>query len=161
MHRGDLRAVTGDADKPHQPLRSRFDQRLERAACSQSRRPFILGDQVVHLDQIDLIDAQPLERSMETVASALIAAVAGFGREKKSLAMLAHPRTDPQFRFAVRRRRIDMIDAVFEQHLEHAVSLVLLHPAERGGAEKNSCALMSRLPKWTRFNHDVTSAKFV
>ena len=70
MHRGDLRAVAGDSDKSHQSLRARFDQCLERAAGSQSGCPLVLGDQVMHLDQVDLIDPQPLERAMKTVARA-------------------------------------------------------------------------------------------
>src|SRR5580704_1930177 len=161
MHRGNLRAMTGNADKPHEPLRSRFDQSLKRATGSQSGRPFILGDQVVHLDQIYLIDAQALQRTMKTVASALIRAIAGFSGEKKSLAMLVHPRTDSQFRFAVRRRRIDMIDAIFEQHLEHAVRLVLLHPTESGGSENNASTLMPGFSKRTRLDQDVTSPEFL
>ena len=161
MHRGNLRAVTGDAYKAHETLRSRFDQSLKRATRAQGSRPFILGDQVVHLDQIELIDAQPIQRSMQTVASALICAIAGLGGEKELLSMLAHPRTDSQFRFAVRRRRIEMIDAVFEQHLEHAVRLVLLHPTERGRSKNNPRTLMPGFPKRTRLDHDVTSPKFL
>src|SRR5271170_6856615 len=91
---------------------------------------------------------------MNTVARALISAVAGFGGEKKTLTMFAHPRTDAQFRLAVRRRGVDMIDAVFEQHLEHAIGLVLLHPAERGGAEDNARTLMTGFSEWARLDHD-------
>src|ERR1700722_465366 len=155
MHRGDLRAVTGDADKPHQTLRARFNQCLERSARSHRSRPLIFGHEIVHLDQIKLFDAQSFERAMETVARALISAVASLAGEEKSLAMLAHPRPDSQFRLAVRRRRIDMIDAVFEQHLEHAVSLFLLHPAERGGAENNPRTLMPGFSEWIGVDHDV------
>ena len=97
---------------------------------------------------------------METVARALIGAVAGLGGEEEALAMLAHPRADSQFRLAVRRRRVDMIDAVFEQHFEHAVGLVLLHPAERGGAENNARTLMPGFSERTRLDHDATSPKF-
>src|SRR5271167_263908 len=152
--------VAGNADESHQSLSPRFDQCFERAARSQSGSPLILGCQVVHLDQIDLIDPQPLERAMETVARALIRAVAGFGGEKKPLAMLAHPRADAQLRLAVRGRGVEMIDAVFEEHLEHAVGFVLLHPAERSGSKKNPSTLMPRFSKWTCLNHDITSPDF-
>src|SRR5271168_298506 len=153
--------MAGNADESHQSLSPRFDQCFERAARSQSGSPLILGCQVVHLDQIDLIDPQPLERAMETIARALVGAVAGFGGEKKPLAMLAHPWADAQFRLAVRRGGVEMIDAVFEEHLEHAVGFVLLHPAERCGSEKNPSTLMPRFPEWTCFDHDITSPYFL
>jgi hypothetical protein len=53
-----------------------------------------------------------------------------------------------------------MIDAVFEEHLEHAVGFVLLHPAERCCSKKNPSTLMSRFSKWTCLNHDITSPNF-
>src|SRR5271154_1887801 len=152
--------MAGNADESHQSVSPRLDQCFERATRSQSGSPFILGCEVVHLDQIDLIDPQPLERAMETVARALIGAVAGFGGEKKPLAMLAHPRADAQFRLAIRRGGVEMIDAVFEEHLEHAVGFVLLHPTESSGSKKNPSTLMPRFPKWTCLNHDITSPDF-
>jgi hypothetical protein len=54
-----------------------------------------------------------------------------------------------------------MIDAVFEEHLEHAVGSVLLHPAECSGSKKNPSTLMPRFPKWTCLNHDITSPNFL
>jgi hypothetical protein len=54
-----------------------------------------------------------------------------------------------------------MIDAVFEQHFEHAVSLVLFHPAQRGRSENDPRALMPGFPEWTSLDHDVTSLKFL
>src|SRR5215472_8957818 len=100
MHRGDLRAMAGHPDEPRQSLRARLDQRLERAAGSQSGFLLFLSREVVHLDEVHVIDTQALQRTMETVARALVGAVAGLGGEEEALAMLPHPGADPQFRIA-------------------------------------------------------------
>src|SRR5271166_4426314 len=72
---------------------------------------------------------------MHAVARSVVSSVTGLGREEEILAMLAHPRPDPHLRIAVRSGGIDMVDAEFEQEVEDLVSLVLVHPAEGGGAE--------------------------
>ena len=108
---------------------------------------------------VDLIDAEPFERSMQTCARAFVSTIAGLGREKEAAPMLAHPRSDPQLRFAVRSRGVDMVDAVFQQHLEHLVCFLLLHTAERGGAKNHSRALMTGFSKRTCSDHLLTSGE--
>src|SRR5580700_3672602 len=101
MHRGDASAMAGHADEAHQPLRARLDQRLERALRTERRLPFVFIDEIVHLNEIDLINAQALQRALHAVARTCISSIAGLGREEEILAMLAHPRTDAQFRVAI------------------------------------------------------------
>ena len=61
MHSGDARAVAGHPDEPSQSLRPRLHQRFERAAGTRRGFPFVVFDQVVELDQIDVIDLQTFE----------------------------------------------------------------------------------------------------
>src|SRR6202158_3804904 len=110
MHPGALAAGPGDSDKPDQALRARFAKRLERSARAERGLPFLLVDKIVQLDQVDLIDAQPFQRSMQARARALISTIAGLGREEEATPMLAHPWSDPQLRFAVRGCGVDMGD---------------------------------------------------
>src|SRR5579872_6297947 len=115
--------------------------------------PFGLIDKVVKLDQIELLDTKPFQRSVQAIARALIRAIAGLGREEEALAMLAHPGTDAQFRFAIRRRSIDVVDAEFEQQFEHLIGLVLLHTAQRRGAEDDAGALMTGFAEGNLVDH--------
>lgn len=119
MHRGDLRAMPRHADESHEAFRASLEQRFERAVRSQGSLPFCLLDQVVHLDQIDLINLQAFERTMETRACALVGPIASLGRQEKVSAMLAHPKADSQFRIAIGGCGVDMINAVFEQELKY------------------------------------------
>src|SRR5271155_1830240 len=96
----------------------------------------------MQLDQVDLIDPEPIERTMQAVASAQIAAVARLGRQKEALAMLSHPRRDSQLRISISSRRVDVIDAVFDQEVEDWIGFFLLHCAKRGGAEDQAATLM-------------------
>jgi hypothetical protein len=155
MHRGNSRSVPGNADEAHEPLRPRLDQRFERASGSECGFPLLFIDEIVHLDQIDVVNAQSFERAMHTVARAAVGSIAGLGSEEEALAMLAHPRANSQLGLAVRRGRVDMIDAVLEQRLEHRVRLRLVHRAQRGGAEDDSRALMTGLAECTCLNHDA------
>ena len=57
---GRERAVAGDADEPHQSSVACGHQGLECAAGSQCDLLLFGIDQVVQLDQVDLVDAQPV-----------------------------------------------------------------------------------------------------
>ena len=61
MHRRHSYAVTGHPDEPHQPLVSRFNCRLQRAARAHRFAPLIRVDKVVQLPKIDGIDLKTLD----------------------------------------------------------------------------------------------------
>src|SRR5208282_36482 len=158
VHCGHFRTVTGHSDESHQPLSPRLDDRLERATRAQRGAPFSFIDEVMQLDQVDMIDTQPLERSMKTRAGAIVGAIAGLGGEEEVLAMLPHPGADSQLRLAVCGGRVDMVDAIFEQRLEDAIRAILLHSAQRGGAEDYPRAWMSSASEWNLVDHRFTFA---
>ena len=61
MHRGDRPAVTGHADEAREALRAGLDQRLQRASGPHGLIPLVGVSQGVQLDQVDVVDAQPIE----------------------------------------------------------------------------------------------------
>src|SRR3972149_207328 len=77
-----------------------------------------------------------------------------FGGKEEILAMLFHPRTNPQLRFAVARRCVNVIDAVLKQQLQRGIGLS--HFAQRRRAEDRPCAVMSRTSKSLFSNHGVS-----
>jgi len=91
----------------------------------------------VHLDQVDVVHAQPLERTLQVVARLARRAAAGLGGEEEVLAVPRHPRSDAQLGIAVARGGIDVVDAVPQQHLQRTVGLVLARARQRGGAEQH------------------------
>src|SRR5262249_34050634 len=99
--------------------------------------------QVVHLDEVDVRNAQPFERAVQALTRAGCGAVAGLRGQEEARAMLRHPRADAQLRVAVRRRGVDVIDAVLEQQLENLIGLLLAHGAERCCAEDHPCAAVA------------------
>ena len=80
---------------------------------------------------------------MEARARALVRPISSLGRQEEVPAMLAHPRTDSQFRIAIGGRGVDMVDAVFEQEVEYWISLILFHAPKRCGTKNDACALMA------------------
>ena len=61
----DLCTVAGDADESHQAFVARLDGRLDHAAWAERSVPIDRVRQVVQLPQIDVVDAQPIERSLQ------------------------------------------------------------------------------------------------
>ena len=67
----------------HQPLLTRFDRRLQCTILAKSELPLDDVDQVVQLQEIDVIDAQPIERAMELFLRTLVVACVGLVATKK------------------------------------------------------------------------------
>ncbi len=65
MHPGDADAVPRDTDVAGKALVPCREQRLERAARTGGDLPLVGFDEVVELDQVDMVDAHPLERPLE------------------------------------------------------------------------------------------------
>ena len=61
---------------------------------------------------------------------------------KNCVAVLGHPRPEPQLGVAVARRGVDVVDAVAGDQLERRVGILLADRAERGGAEDDPRALV-------------------
>ena len=139
MHPGDREAVAGDADEADEALVARLDGGLERAAFAQRGLPLDHVDEVVQLQQVDVVDAEAVERAADLLARARAVALAGLRGEEEPVAVLRQPRCEPQLRVAVRRGRVDVVDAVLEQQLERAVGLGL-RDGRRAPRRRRACA---------------------
>ena len=90
---------------------------------------------------------------MSSRASAAL--LAGLGGEEEVLAVTRHPGRDTQLRVAVPRRRVDVVDAVTQQHFQRAVCLVLTCPGKRGRPEQRDCARVACPSEWSPFDHSL------
>src|SRR5207253_1034486 len=80
--------------------------------------------------------------------------------QEEVLAVARHPRSDAELGISIARGRVDVIDAVAQQHLEGAVGIVLARARERRRAEQHHAALMTgaaeRSPLERRARHGIT-----
>ena len=53
--------MAGDTDEPDEPLLASLDGSLERAALAERELPLDDVDEVVELQEVDVVDAQPLQ----------------------------------------------------------------------------------------------------
>src|SRR5437870_2815882 len=114
VHRGDRPAVTGHPDEAREPLLAGLDESLQRASRPHDLIPVVGVAQGVELDQVDVVDAQPLERAVDVLAGLAAGPHAGLGREEEVLPVARHPRPDSQLGVPVPRSRVDVIDPVPE-----------------------------------------------
>src|SRR4051812_2363503 len=96
---------------------------------------------------------------MEFLASPGRAARRDLGREKKVLTVTSHPRADAQLGVAIAGGRIDVIDAVAQQHVEGSVSIGLACARQRCSAEQGHRAGMARPSKYSLFDHGAISVR--
>ena len=91
VHLGDPQPVSGDADEADEPLVARRGQRRDRTLGTERDVPLVGLDEVVQLDQVDLVDTHPGERSFELGPSVGAMAFAGLGSEEHLGAMIGEP----------------------------------------------------------------------
>src|SRR5258708_40128338 len=90
---------------------------------------------------------------MNLVTRFLVGSFAGFCRQEELGAMLGHPRTNTQFRFAVTGRRVDMVDAILKQQIKRIVGFFLRHVTECCCTKYNACTEMTCSAKCKCWNH--------
>ena len=71
MDGGSMQGVAGDADVLHQPFLARSDRRLERTAWAGGGFPLAVLNHRVQLDQVEVVSAQALQRTLEESRSPL------------------------------------------------------------------------------------------
>jgi hypothetical protein len=76
-------------------LVARFDASVESAAFTQRELPLDHVDEVVELQQVELIDAEALERAPDLLARSLVFALARLARQEEVVAVLLQPRREP------------------------------------------------------------------
>jgi hypothetical protein len=153
VHPRDGQAVPGDADEAHEAFLAGFDRGLQRAAFAQRELPLDHVDEVVQLDQVDVVDAEPLERAADLLARALVLTLPCFRRDEEPSGILRQPRCEPQLRITVRRGDVDVVDAVLEQELERRIRLGLRELSERSCSEDRAGALMASAAEWGGCDH--------
>src|SRR5204863_9080249 len=102
-------AVAGHADEARQSLLAGLERRLERASRPERLLPVVGVTERVQLDQVDLVDAQPLERAVDVLASLAGRPHPGLRREEEILPVARHPRADAQLGVAVPRGGADVV----------------------------------------------------
>src|SRR3954447_21507081 len=143
MHGRHRQPVARDADEAHDPFLARLERRLERSAGAQRHLPVDGVDQVVQLDQVDVVDAEAVQRAADLLARALVVAPAGLGRdEREVLRMAAQPGGDAQLRVAVVGGDVQVVDAVLDQLAQRAVGVALGDGGERRAAEDHAAGLV-------------------
>ncbi len=86
----------------------------------------------VQLDQVDIVDAQPLERAMEVLTRLGRRPAACLRREEKLLPMARHLRADAELGVAIPCGGVDVVDTVPEHQVERVVGVGLTGPRQRG-----------------------------
>jgi hypothetical protein len=106
--------VAGDPDKPHEPLVSCLDGRVECAAFAQGELPLDHVDDVVELDQVDVVHAETIERAADLLARAFVTTVFGLRCNEEVVAMVLEPRSYARLGIAVGRGDVKVVHATSE-----------------------------------------------
>ncbi len=72
-----------DSDEANEPFLACLDSRFERAILAKCGFPLDDVDQVVQLQQVDVVDAQALERAVELLLRALVVARVRLGGDEE------------------------------------------------------------------------------
>ena len=96
MHRRNRQTVAGHADETDKPLLPRLDGRLERAAFPKRELPLDRVHQIVKLEQIDPVDAEPVERAMDLGLRRRVLPLPGLRRDEETARVPREPGRDPQ-----------------------------------------------------------------
>src|SRR5262249_58056545 len=86
-------------------------------------------DEVVGLQQVDVVDPEPIERVPDLFACPGVVALASLRGQEDLRAVLLQPRREPKLGVAVRRCRVDVVDAMAEHRRERHVGLPLGYTA--------------------------------
>ena len=127
MHRRHRQAVARDTDEPDEPLVSRLDSRLESPVFAQRELPLDHIDEVVEVDQVDVVNTQPVERAPYLLPRSLYFLSPVFVATKNCpgwrSSQGATRSSEP-----VRRGGIDVVHAMLEQQRESGVRFLLRDP---------------------------------
>ena len=124
--------------------------------------PFVLLDEVVQLDQIDVVDPHPLERALEGRPGPCRPPGRRSWWRGTPRAVVGEPRLQAILGLAVRRRGVDVVDACRLDLGEDAVGGALTDPAEPGGAEDDPGRVVPGPPERAvgSMRRDATADRF-
>ena len=153
MHPADAQAVTRDAHEAGQAFVAGPRQRLDGASGAEGHFPLVGLDQVVQLDQVDVVDAQPLQRPLEARPGRVATPIAGLGGEEELAGVRRQPRRHPQLGIPVRCRYVQVVDACLEQDGQQRVGCLLAHRCQRRATEDYPAALVARASECGAVDH--------
>ena len=97
MHRWDVGAMPCYPDMSNQSFIPGLNQRLQRTAVAHRDIPLIRLRQIMHLNQVNVIDAEPFQRLMQLIPGFIKSAMPGFCGQKEVLPARFEKRGQPQF----------------------------------------------------------------
>jgi hypothetical protein len=147
MHRGRLHPVPGDADRGDEPFLTSADRTLERSAGRRPPVEIVEGPDGVELDQVNSRYLQPFDRATDAVVRLGCRWVPSLGREEDPIADPRHPRSEPQLRVAVVRRRVEVIDARMQRELDRPIGDILRDLGEGCPAIDQHAAHVAEAPE--------------
>ncbi|ELK52171.1 hypothetical protein D320_14131 [Haloferax sp. BAB-2207] len=135
--------VARQADVADFPLVFRLAEGRERAVVGGDFVQFGLVFEAVDLIEVDVVDAEAVERAVEFPFRALVAPLLGLTAEEDILAVLAELRPQFELRVAVGRGHVEVVDALREDVFDHLVRALLFEPVERDSAERRDGTLVA------------------
>src|SRR5205085_1638339 len=105
--------------------------------------PAVRVHQVVELTQVDVVDAEPVQRPVQLLSGGAGGALTRLGGDEETTGMAAQPGRYAQLGVAVGGGDVDVVDVVLEQRLERAIGDILRHACERRAAEDRAAAGVS------------------
>ena len=158
MHGRDGEAVTGHPDEANQPFGPGFDGRFQRATLSERGLPLDDVHQVVELDEIDPVDSETLERSMDLVLGPRVVAFSRLRCQEEGVRALLQPGCDAKLGIPVGRCRVDVVDSMLQHKLQRPLCLGMGCFAERCCTEERPGALVSGAPELRPGDHLLPGA---
>ncbi len=125
VRRGDRPAVAGDADVAYQALIAGGNGRFQRPARAERGLPLVRVDQVVELDQVNVVNVQPLQRAVDLLPRCGRLALAGFGRQEERPPVALDPVAQAHLGLAIAGGRIHVVDAVGQGHVHCGIGFGL------------------------------------
>ena len=83
-----VHAVPRDADESNETGVPRLRRRAQRAVLGERRLPLVVGDEVVELDEIEVVDLEALQGPADLVARFGVDALAGLRRDEEVVAVV-------------------------------------------------------------------------
>src|SRR5919106_4673446 len=144
--------MAGDADRAYEAFVSRLQRSLERTARARGATEVLDVANRVELDEVDVLDLQPLERTTDRVVRPRHGTVAGLGRQEDLTADPRHPDAESHLGLAVRRRGVEVVDAGVERLADRGVGDLLRDVADRRPAEDENAAQVTDTPEPSPFH---------
>src|SRR5678815_1188243 len=122
--------MTRHPDEADEAILLGLHHTLQSAAGREGCPQLLLIDQVVELDQIDPVRAQPFQRALDLVVGLGPSTFTGLGGEKELVAVSLDPGTKSQLCVAVACGGVDVVDPMLADQLDRLISLVLTDVAQ-------------------------------